>query len=153
MIAFERILTRATGNHPPLSPAEVDQRLSMSVVFTSLDPTRAALRQAGALAHSLDARITLLVPQVVPYSLPLETPPVLIEFSEKRLRAIASQSPVETTVKIYWCRDSLGTLNQILRRDSVVIIGAKKRWWPGPEKRLARHLRRSGHQVLLTETE
>src|SRR5437868_1570603 len=78
-LAIEKILAPAIG-HPPQSSGDVaDQTLNISVVFTSLESTLAALKEAGNLASSLGAHITLLVFQMVPYPLPLETPPVLLE--------------------------------------------------------------------------
>src|SRR5713226_4527850 len=103
-LALEKILAPAVGR--PASPAteEADPRLNISVVFTAIDSTLAALKQAGAMASSLGARITLVVPQVVPYPLPLTSPPVLLDFSERRFRVIAGASQVETYVRIYLCR-------------------------------------------------
>jgi hypothetical protein len=152
-LAFEKILAPATGRPNQPSSTEADQKLNISVVFTSVESTLAALKEAGGLANSLGARITLVVPQVVPYPLALETPPVLIDFNEKRFRTIASQSPVETTVQIYLCRDGLETLQNVLNPGSIVVIGGRKRWWPTREKKLARQLRRAGHEVVFKETE
>src|ERR1700730_171952 len=152
-LAIEKILVPATGL--PARPAveETDRRLNVAVVFTSVESTLAALREAGALANSLGARITLLVPQVVPYPLPMETPPVLVEFNENRFRVIASESPVETSVQIYLCRDRFETLASVLKPGSIVVLGGRKRWWPTKEERLARQLRRAGYEVLFKETE
>jgi hypothetical protein len=123
------------------------------VVFTSAQSTLTALKKAGTLASSMGARITLLVPQVVPYPLPLESPPVLLDWNEKRFRVIANESRVETTIRIYLCRDPLEALISVLGAGSVVVLGGRKRWWPTKETRLARKLRKSGHEVILTETE
>ena len=71
---------------------ETDSKLDISVVFTSVDATLAALKEAGSLASSLGGRITLIVPQIVPYPLPLTSPPVLVDFNERRLRVIASNA-------------------------------------------------------------
>ena len=148
---FELILYRES-QHP--GPAEDrNQGLNVTVVFTSVEATLVALKEAGALASSLGARITLLVPQVVPYPLPLETPPVLIDFNMKRFRVIASQSPVETSVQIYLCRDKFETLASVLSPGSVVVLGGRKRWWPTREKSLARKLHAVGHEVVFKETE
>ena len=151
--AIEKILAPSTGHPEWPSTTEADQKLSIAVIFTSVESTLAALKEAGTLATSLGARITLLVPQVVPYPLPLESPPVLLEFNERRFRLIASQSPVETTVRIYLCRDGLETLMNVLSPGSIVVIGGQKRWWPTREKKLARQLRREGHEVFFKETE
>jgi hypothetical protein len=152
-LAIEKLLTPATGHPAQHTVEHQDQSLNIAVVFTSVEATLAALKEAGALAQSLGAQITLLVPQVVPYPLPLESPPILIDFSEKRFHVIASQSPVKTTVCIYLCRDQLETLRGVLRPGSIVVIGGRKRWWPTREGHLARRLRAAGHEVIFKETE
>src|SRR5664279_2421405 len=152
-LAIEKILVPATG-YPARPTAEgADQQLNIAVVFTSVESTLAALKEAGSLANSLGARIKLLVPQVVPYPLPLETPPVLVEFNENRFRVIASESPVETSVQIYLCRDRFETLTSVLQPGSIVVLGGKKRWWPNKDELLARQLRRAGCEVVFKETE
>jgi hypothetical protein len=103
------------------------------------------------LASSLGGRITLIVPQIVPYPLPLTSPPVLVDFNERRLRVLASGCPVETRVSIYLCRDPLETLKSVLKPHSLVVVGSRKRWWPTAEKRLATKLRKAGHEVMVTE--
>ena len=152
-LAIEKILVPKTGY--PIRPFgnEADQKLNIAVVFTSVESTLAALKEAGNLANSLGARIKLVVPQVVPYPLPLETPPVLVEFNENRFRVIASESLVETSVHIYLCRDRFETLTSVLQPGSIVVLGGKKRWWPTKDELLARQLRRAGHEVVFKETE
>lgn len=152
LLAFQKPLLPATGSPAP-GAGEFESKLNVDVVFTSIEPTLAALKKAGALAGRLNARITLLVPQIVPYPLPLASPPVLLDFNERRFRVIANQSPVETMVRLYLCRDRLETLASVLKPHSVVVVGGRRRWWPTPEKRLAGKLRRAGHEVILAETE
>ena len=152
-LAIEKLLVPRTGHPTRPIGEEADQKLNIAVVFTSVESTLAALKEAGNLANSLSARITLIVPQVVAYPLPLETPPVLVEFNENRLRVMASESPVETSVHIYLCRDQFETLASVLSPGSIVVLGGRKRWWPTREKRLASKLRRIGHEVVFKETE
>jgi hypothetical protein len=153
-LAIEKVLVPAPGLPKRRIGEESDQKLNISVVFTSVEATLAALREAGNLASSLGARIMLVAPQVVPDPLPLETPPVLVEFNENRFRAIASESPVETSVQIYLCRDRIETLTSVLKPRSIVVLGGRKRsWWPTKDERLARRLRRAGYEVLFKETE
>lgn len=152
-LALQKVLAPATGYPDHLETGESESRLNLDVVFTSVEPTLAALRKAGALASRRNGRITLVVPQIVPYPLPLKTPPVLIEFNERRFRIIASESPVETTVRIYLCRDPLEALTGVLQPHSIVVLGGRRSWWPTAEKRLANKLRRVGHEVIFTETE
>jgi hypothetical protein len=150
-LALERMIAPVTGAPVPPFTEESGSKLDISVVFTSIEATLTALKEAGNLASSLGGRITLIVPQIVPYPLPLASPPVLIDFSERRLRVIASNSKVETRVSIYLCREPLEILRSVLKPHSLVVIGSRKSWWPTAEKRLAAKLRHFGHQVVVTE--
>jgi hypothetical protein len=152
-LALEKTLAPAPARPENPPAGETNSRLEVTVVFTSVEPTLRALKEAGALAERLDSRITLVVPQVVPYPLPLTSPPVLLDFNERRFSVLASQSPVETTVCIFLCRDRWEALQLALKPRSLVVIGGRKGWWLRPEKRLARQLRRAGHEVVLVETE
>ena len=152
-LALERMIAPVTGVPARPFTEETDSKLNISVVFTSVDATLAALKEAGNLASSLGGRITLVVPQIVPYPLPLTSPPVLVDFNERRLRVIASSCRVETRVSIYLCRDALETLQSVLKPHSLVVVGSRKRWWPTAEKRLAAKLRLAGHASGVTERE
>src|ERR1019366_1427237 len=92
-LAMEKILLAATGQPSRPRVEGTENRLNIEVVFTSVEATLAALKEAATLATSLGARITLLVPQVVPYPLPLQSSPVLAVFNDRRFRVIASKSP------------------------------------------------------------
>jgi len=151
-LALEKVIRPVVGRPP--SSGTNDQRLNIAVIFTSVESTMAALRRAGVLASSLGGRIVLLAPQVVPYPLPLDSPPILIDWNENRFRAIASASPVETVVRLYLCRDKMETLKAALSPKSLVVIGGREKWWPfSSERTTARQLRRAGHEVIITETE
>ncbi len=153
MLALERILLPQTGRPARPETEAAELRLNISVIFTSVESTLSALERAGAMATSLGARITLLVPQVVPHPVPLESPPVLLDWNEKRFHVIANQSPVQTTVRIYLCRDRVETLVSVLRPGSIVVVGSRTRWWPTREERLARKLRKAGHEVIVAAME
>ncbi|HEY7392774.1 MAG TPA: hypothetical protein VH640_29915 [Bryobacteraceae bacterium] len=150
--AFEKQFEPAISR-PAAQPAEFGgHRLEISVVFTSPEFTLTALRRAATLAGNLGAYITLIVPQVVPFPLPLTSPPVLLDFQEARLREIASNTPVETLVRIYLCRSRWELLQTVLEPHSLVVLGARMQWsWLTHERRLARKLRRVGHEVVMAE--
>jgi len=140
----KRLATPITGT---------EARLNIDVIFTSTRETLAALRRASHLANRLNAGITLVVPQAVPYPLPIESPPVLIEFNERRFSALATQCGVEATARIYLCRDPWEALQTALKPQSLVVVGGRKHWWPTAEWRLARKLGRAGHEVIFAEAE
>lgn len=125
----------------------------ITVVFTSIRTTPPALRKAGVLARKLDVRITLVVTQIVPYPLPLAEPPVLLEFIQERVSTLASDTHVEATVRICLCRDRFDALTEVLKPESFVVIGGRRRWWLTADMRLARRLRRAGYEVVFVETE
>ena len=130
-----------------------DQRLEVSVVFTTTSGTLSALKRAARLAQDLTSKITLLLPQVVPYPLELTEPPVPTRFNLRRLRAIALQSPLPTDVRLCLCRDRAAAVASQLRPGSLVVLGTRKRWWPTRDERLAATLRKAGHEVIVVETE
>ena len=152
-LAMEKAIAPRRANLQPPPAGNRDAALNITVVFTSVRGTAAALQSAAALAMTLGARINLVVLQIVPYPLPLTSPPVLVDFSESQLRTIASESPVDTTVLIYMCRDRQVTLPTVLKPHSLVILGGRRRWWLNPERSLAKSLRRAGHDVIFAETE
>ncbi len=119
----------------------------VAVVYTAAEPTRAALRRAATLVSGLDARIRLLVPQIVPYPLPLDQPAPDGAFSERRLRSLLPDS-VDAWIEIRLCRDFESALIPALRENSIVLIPTPRRWWPTWENRLARRLENQGREVL-----
>jgi hypothetical protein len=138
----------------PSAPAgRSENGLNITVVFTSTEATLGALREAAVLANRLSGRITLLVPQIVPYPLPLSSPPVLLDWNHRRFRILAGLSLVQTKVLLYLCRDRDDALRSALPPRSLVVLGGRHRWWPTAEKRLAACLRRAGHEVVFKETE
>jgi hypothetical protein len=151
-LVFEKRMAPMTRRSGP-ADEETQSTLEVAVVFTSPAATLTAVRKASVLARPLNARITLLVPQIVPYPDPLESPPILLDFSEHCLREIAAQSPVQTEVHIYLCRDAAATLQSVIAPHSLVVIGGRKRWWPTRAQKLARNLLRSDHEVIFIETE
>jgi hypothetical protein len=140
-LAYEGKLT-----DQPSAPTPIE----ITVIFTHIAATLAALRKACELAQNLHARIKVLVPQLVPYPLPLTSPPMVLEFSERRFRAIACRQPVDTFVQLYLCRDRDQVLCEALATKSLVVIAGRNHWWPTEEKRMARMLRKRGHEVVLT---
>jgi hypothetical protein len=152
-LTLEKMPVRARGHSTGSSGEAADHKLRIAVLFTSVESTLAALKEAGELANHLGAQIQLVVPQIVPYPLPLQNPPVKEEFSERRFRVMASESPVETSVQIYLCRDRLAALTSALRPGSIIVLGGRRRWWPTRNEILARRLRRAGYEVIFKETE
>lgn len=135
---------------PVSAPVVLNPDLEVNLVYTHLPAAVKFLDVACGLAQGLGARVTVHVAQVIPYPLELKSPPVPVRFLEQQLLALAGEQPVETNIRIYLCRDLMETIRQVLKPDSVVIVGGRKRWWPTREHALAAALRRDGHRVILS---
>jgi hypothetical protein len=129
--------------------------LEVNVIFTELKATAAALKAADSLARELGAHIRLRAGLVVPVQLPLDQPLVSVEFLQKVLRELVNVSEpdaLERTAHLYICRDWIGTLSEVLKPESVVVIGLRKRWWPTSAGRLVRALRAQHNRVIVIDT-
>jgi len=146
------------GSIPPSRAAENDpsNEVEINVIFTDHQGTLSALRTAGALAHQLRVHINLLVPRVVPYAVPLASPPVSIQFTERRLLDLAhreAHGSMVISVQVYLCRNRRLCLLEALKPQSLVVVGGRVRWWPTKETKLARTLQFAGHQVIFAGLE
>jgi hypothetical protein len=126
-------------------------RLEVNVIFTDPQATMAALETAGSLARDLGACIQVRAAITVPYTLPVDKPPVSVEFIENLLCGLVSRADLdafEPRVHLYECRDRIETLLQVLRPNSLVVICGQEHWWPTAERRMAKALRSKGHRVV-----
>jgi hypothetical protein len=126
--------------------------LEVNVIFTEIGATAAALKAAESFARDLGAHIRLRAGLVVPVRLSLDQPLVSVEFLEQALRELVDQSQsgeLERTIHLYICRDWIETLSEVLKPDSLVVIGARNRWWPTSAARLARALRANHNRVIV----
>ena len=108
-----------------------------------------ALKQAAEMAHGLGAAIRILVPQIVPYPLPLKSPQIDLGFTNRHLQTLFHEEAIDTRVEIFLCRDLADCLAQGIPERSVVLMGGRKRWWPTREMKLVRALVKRGHDALL----
>lgn len=130
-------------------------KLNVHVVFTGAKQSQAALRAASNLARDLDGRVTVVVPRVVPYPLPLDQPGVRLHWIEQsvlRATVLDADTPeVETAIEVRLCRDPVPAVRDALRTNSIVVVGGHKRWWRTKEQKLAERLRLDGHHVIFID--
>src|SRR5215217_5410590 len=96
-------------------PSDSGDRLRINVLFTTLRETPFALKRAAELAVGLNAAILLIVPQIVPFPLYLNQPPVPLKFASDQLHVLVQSIDADVDVCIYLCRDRLQTFLRILR--------------------------------------
>ena len=124
-------------------------KLEIVVLYTEAVATVHALKMAAEFAAGL-APVRLLAIQVVRYPLGLDSPPVSVEFLERRFAEMTKEAAVEAAVDIRLARDAGDVIERELGPHCVVVIGGRRRWWPTATMRLARRLERLGHQVVFT---
>ena len=138
--------------HSPLAEFERPQRpLELVVPFTNPALTARALAAAAELAQGFEAAVTLMAVHVLPFPSPLECQEGIRKRLEADLTALARTSPVATRVKLVFARDREAGYLGLLSRRSLVVIGAKDRWWTTREERLARRLTSNGHSVAVVK--
>ena len=116
--------------------------------------TIAALATADRLARQLDLSLTLLVPQVVPYRIPITRPAVAIDHTRRAVLSMISASVVNAhaiSVQICFCRDRIECLTRWLGAGSIVLLGGRNYWWRRRERRLGRVLRAMGCEVVFAD--
>ena len=123
----------------------------MQVIATTEEGTRAALAEAGHLAHRNPARIVVLVPRMVSYLTPRGGPGEDALITEQ-YRDLVSESGVAATVRVCVCRRLADAFRWMVGTQSVIVVGGRRRWWwPTPAQQIARSLQRKGHRVVFTE--
>jgi hypothetical protein len=137
------------GRRPGEGPAP---RFRIHVLFTTPEATKAALQHAEKLSEGLNAEIALILTPIVPYPLPLDQPPTSLDLAQEQICSAANSVEREVVGYILLCRDPVSTLEHALRPHSLVLIGARPRWGLSKTERLARALRRRGHDVILEPT-
>src|SRR5215469_1130053 len=90
------LISRSSGSNA----RESENRLEVVVVHTTVRGTLASLRTAAALAEGLAAHIRLLVLEIVPYPLPVESPRVPLNFTQRRFSTLADTTRIDTRVEI-----------------------------------------------------
>ena len=123
-------------------------RITIFVLFTGVRKTLDALWSAGRLARDLDVHIEIIVPEIVPYPLPLDEPPVLRSFRNHRYRTIVEQAGIDTSIHVCLCREPREAVDRLLNPGSIVVLGTRHRWWPTREYRFGRWLRTKGYHVI-----
>ncbi len=119
------------------------------VIYTDVGGTRTALDAAARLARGLNLALLLLAARRVPFPLPLDDPPVSVEFAEQAMYSLVGGLDVELAVKILLCREPEDALREAIAPEALVVIGTGKQWWRRQYRNLARKLKAEGRQLIL----
>src|SRR3984885_13046466 len=120
MLSSRDLLRSSDGSHSAGA-----SRITIFVLFTGVGKTLDELWSARRLARDLDAHIEIVVPEIVPYPLLLDEPPVLRSFWNHRYRTIVEQAGIDTSIHVYLCREPREALASVLAPGSIVVIGTR----------------------------
>ena len=142
--------------------AGVDQRevpVELVVPYTNPALTARALAAAHPvprlrrvlrrLARGFNAVVTLLAVHVLPFPSPLECQEGIRRRLEAELAAVARTSPALIRARVVFARDRFEVYRRMLQSWSLVVVGARHRWWRTSEERFANRLAAAGHSVTV----
>ena len=124
----------------------------VQVIATTAEGTRSALEEAKRLSSRADSeKIVLLVPQLMSASNLLDGPGETARVTQ-RYRDLAQTVGVDATVRLCHCRAYREVFRWMVGKPSVIVIGGRRRWWwPTTARRMARDLKRAGHEVVFAD--
>ena len=124
------------------------------VLATEFKGTRTALEAAIPLARGSRARLIVLIPQIVPYPLPIDAPAEPTPFAAERYRKLLHELHAEAEVRVCLCRHRDDVILQLLPSHATVVVGGPAGTWRATcEERLARRLTHLGHRVVFAPVE
>jgi hypothetical protein len=122
--------------------------LTVNVIATTYEGTRAALTRARRLTFGLTARLVVLVPITDAEA----SDPALVRGCHRQVvetRALLAGLHMHAQVLACVCRRPSDLGDAVLSRVSVVVIGGRDRaFWPSPEQWLAWRLMWQGYPVV-----
>lgn len=151
MAAFRYISGRGMVQDVVAEPLVVPaSKLRINIVYTDLEATHRAVRRAVEMAIDLAAETQIIVPHVVPYPLPLEYPAVPLEVTCRQLKILAGAAGADPYITVYLCRDVLELLKDLLPLGSIVVLGARRRWFlPSVPRRMVRALQKKDCSLVI----
>ncbi len=137
---------------PPTAGLHDGRRPAISVIYTNIEGTLAALDAAIRLSRGLEAEIVLIVAEEIAPCYRLDHPPKATAFFQNVCKAILAELQLDENaipLQIYFCRRQIKCLETALRPRSIVILGTRHHLWRRKESKLARTLKTFGHDALL----
>lgn len=127
---------------------------ALHVIATSCTGTVSALKAAQQIADKRRARVVLLIPRVVSFTLSLDQPDEDPAAIAESYRTIVDQADVEASVRVCFCREPRDVFGRLLIDSADVVVGGQRgRWFPSREERLVRRLTADGHHVTFADVE
>ena len=123
--------------------------IELVVPYTEPDLTRVLLRHAVALVAGLNARLTLVAVETVPFPADFHCAASTHTFLVEQLTKLADGCPLPVNSQVVLARSREEGFRYALQAGSTVLVGTRRRFWRTSEERLARTLVSDGHKVAL----
>jgi hypothetical protein len=144
-------LTTGEWTQGPAGQPVGDSSFRVSVLFTGMENTYAALQEVVRLASGLEAHVLVVVPLVVPYQLSLRDSPISPDFLARKLGRVLRGTGIDFGMCVCLCRDQREAWRRALTPGSLVVIGGRRRWWPTREELLTKEVGAAGHRVMFVD--
>lgn len=139
-----------------LQSREANCGSEITVIYTTAVATQTALRAANQFAKDLGLTLRLLAIHTVPFHLPLDQPPVSIDFLEQQqieLVMRAAVPPDSLKIKLVLCRDAREYLKEFVAPECLVVVGGRKRRWFNQARRFQQWLGERGYHSIFVSTD
>jgi hypothetical protein len=134
------------GSIEGFSPAG---EMEVVVPYTEWGITEALLKRTAALTAGLNVRLTLVAVNAIPYPAAFPGPTAVQAHLVEQLEALAGQCMLPVQAQVVVARSREEGFRHMMRPDSMVLVGTRKRPWRTAEERLAKMLVNDGHKVAL----
>jgi hypothetical protein len=132
-----------------IHPEAYADEIELVVPYTDSATTRAVLDRAAMLTAGLTARISLVAIHTVPYPADFGCPTAVHSFLVEQLVDLTSRCPLPVDAQVVLARTREDGFRHILKPESTVLVGSRKRLWRTREEQMARALVLDGHKVVL----
>ena len=149
VIPLTRARTRGlTIGRPRLEPTTGAPQ-EVYVLFTGVAETLRAVRVASQLASATRGGVTVIHFRPIGFLMPLDHPSGLSPVETDAFKARLAAEDCGARVHVCLCRDPRGAIRSVIDRDSLIVIGGRRGWWPSPSTRWRRMLEDEGYVVVL----
>jgi hypothetical protein len=123
--------------------------MEVVVPYTEWALTDALLKRAAALTAGLNVRLTLVAVHAVPFPASFPGPTAVHAHLVEQLENLSSRCTLPVQAQVVMARSREEGFRYMLRPDSTVLVGTRKRPWRTSEERLAKMFVADGHKVAL----
>lgn len=126
----------------------------INVLATTDQGTLAALQTTAAIARQRRLRIVLLVPDIVPFGIPINGSGHDRAALTVSYRDLAARVGADASVRTCPCRDARHVSSRLLLPQARIVLGGRRgRWHRSPEEQLAVELALEGHHVTFVDVD